>query len=92
MRLQRGKNMHPAANSTKEDEVFRAFRLTQLEAQRLGDGQLLGGFLRFVVEMLSRDQSGAVVEHMRHQADLAEAALPPRAERPPVQKRHPWRR
>ncbi len=42
--------------------------------------------------MASRDQSGAVVEHLRHQADLAEAMLPPRAERPPAPKRHPWRR
>jgi hypothetical protein len=75
-----------------EDEVFRAFRLTQCDAQELGDGQLLGGFLRFVVEMLSRDQSGAVVEHLRHQAALAEAMLPPRAERPPAPRRHPWRR
>ena len=75
-----------------EDEVFRAFRLTQFEAQRLGDGQLLGAFLRVITEMLSRDQSGAVVALLRHQADLAEAMLPPRAERPPVQKRHPWRR
>jgi len=74
-----------------EDEVFRAFRLTQCEADQLTDGQLLGGFLRFVVEMLSRDQSGAVVEHMRHQADLAEAMLPPRVERPGWQC-HPWRR
>ncbi len=74
-----------------EDEVFRAFRLTQCEADQLTDGQLLGGFLRFVAEMLSRDQSGAVVEHLRHQADLAEAMLPPRAERPGWQC-HPWRR
>ncbi len=73
-----------------EDEVFRAFRLTQFEAQRLGDGQLLGGLLRFVVEMLSRDQSGAVVALLRHQADLAEAMLPPRAERP-APKPYSWR-
>ena len=46
-----------------EDEVYRAFRLTQFEAQRLSDGQLLGALLRVIVEMLSRDQSGAVVEH-----------------------------
>ncbi len=75
-----------------EDEVFRAFRLTQCEADQLTDGQLLGALLRIVTEMLSRDQSGAVVEHMRHQADLAEAMLPPRAERPPAPRRHPWRR
>jgi hypothetical protein len=75
-----------------EDEVFRAFRLTQCEADQLTDGQLLGGLLRFVTEMLSRDQSGAVVAHMRHQADLAEAMLPPRAERPPPPQWHPWRR
>ena len=58
-----------------EDEVFRAFRLTQFEAQDLSDGQLLGAFLRVIAEMLSRDQSGAVVEHLRKQADLAEALL-----------------
>ncbi len=75
-----------------EDEVFRAFRLTQFEAQDLSDGQLLGGLLRFVVEMLTRDQSGAAVQHLRHQADLAEAILPPPAERPPPPQRHPWRR
>jgi hypothetical protein len=75
-----------------EDEVFRAFRLTQCEADQLTDGQLLGGLLRFVTEMLSRDQSGAVVELLRHQADLADAMLPPRAERPPPPQWHPWRR
>ena len=75
-----------------ETEPFRAFRLTNFEAQRLSDGQLLGAFLRCTVEMLSRDLSGAVVEHLRHQADLAEIMLPPRAERPPAPKRHPWRR
>ncbi len=75
-----------------ECEVFRAFRLTQFEAQRLGDGQLLGALLRVIVEMLSRDQSGAVVEHLRKQADLAEAMLPPRAERPPAPNWNPWRR
>jgi len=75
-----------------EDEVFRAFRLTQCEADQLTDGQLLGGWLRFTTEMLSRDQSGAVVEHLRHQADLAEAMLPPRAERPPPPPWNPWRR
>jgi hypothetical protein len=74
-----------------EDEVFRAFRLTQCEARDLGDGPLLGGWLRFTTEMLSRDKSGAVVAHLRHQADLAEAMLPPRAERPEPQG-HPWRR
>ncbi len=75
-----------------EDEVFRAFRLTQFEAQRLSDGQLLGALLRVITEMLSRDLSGAVVEHLRHQADLAEAMLPSRAERPPPPQWHPWRR
>jgi len=75
-----------------EDEVFRAFRLTQGEAAALTDGQLLGGLLRFVTEMLSRDQSGTVVEHLRHQADLAEAMLAPRAERPPPPPWNPWRR
>ena len=75
-----------------ETEPFRAFRLTNFEAQRLSDGQLLGAFLRCTVEMLSRDLSGAVVEHLRHQADLAEIMLPPRAERPSAPKRHPWRR
>ncbi len=58
----------------------------------MSDGQLLGGLLRFVVEMLSRDQSGAVVSHLRHQATLAEAMLPPPEERPPALQRHPWRR
>jgi len=75
-----------------EDEVFRAFRLSQLEAAALTDGQLLGALLRVVTEMLSRDQSGTVVEHMRHQADLAEAMLAPSAERPPMPPWNPWRR
>ena len=69
-----------------EDEVFRAFRLTQFEAQDLSDGQLLGAFLRVIVEMLSRDQSGAVVAHMRHQADMAEVMLRHHA---PSGRRHP---
>ncbi len=75
-----------------ETEPFRAFRLTQFDAATATDGELLGAFLRCIVEMSSRDQSGAVVEHLRHQANLAEAILPPRAERPPAPKRHPWRR
>ncbi len=75
-----------------ETEPFRAFRLTQFDAATATDGELLGGFLRCIVEMLSRDQSGAAIKHLRQQADLAEAMLPPRAERPPAPKRHPWRR
>ncbi len=75
-----------------ETEPFRAFRLTQFDAARATDGELLGAFLRCIVEMATRDQSGAAIEHLRHQADLLEAMLPPRAERPPAPKRHPWRR
>jgi hypothetical protein len=75
-----------------ETEPFRVFWLTNFEAQSATDGELLGAFLRCTVEMLCRDRSGAVVEHLRHQADLAEAMLPPRAERPPAPYRHPWRR
>jgi hypothetical protein len=75
-----------------EPEWFRAFRLTQFEAQRLSVGQLLGVILRCIVELLCRDQSGAVVALLRHQADLADAMLPPRAERPPPPQWHPWRR
>ena len=74
-----------------ETEPFRAFRLAGFEAQRLSDGDLLGLFLRCIVELGTRDQSGAAVDHLRHQADLFEAMLPPRAERPPAPKRHPWR-
>ena len=75
-----------------ETEPFRAFRLTQFDAATATDGELLGAFLRCIVEMATRDQSGAAIEHLRHQADLLEAMLPPRAERPPAPKRHPWRR
>ena len=64
-----------------ETEPLRAFRLTNTEAQRLSDGELLGVFLRCIVEMAARDQSGAAIEHLRHQADLLEAMLPPRADR-----------
>ncbi len=75
-----------------EPEWFRAFRLTQNEAQNLSDGQLLGVISRCVVELLCRDLSGAVVALLRHQADLAEAMLPPSAERPPAPVWNPWRR
>ncbi len=74
-----------------EDEPLRVFRLTNFQAQSATDGELLGAFLRVIVEMLSRDQSGAVVEHLRHQADLAETMLPPRAARP-APKPYSWRR
>ncbi len=76
----------------EETEPFRIFRLTNFQAQSATDGELLGAFLRCIVEMATRDQSGAAIEHLRHQADLQEAMLPPRAERPPAPKRHPWRR
>ncbi len=75
-----------------ETEPFRIFRLTNFQAQSATDGELLGALLRCIVEMATRDQSGAAIEHLRHQADLAEAMLPPRAERPPAPRRHPWRR
>ena len=75
-----------------EPEWFREFRLSQLEAAALTDGQVLGKHMRYVTEMLSRDQSGAAVEYMRHQADLAEAMLAPSAERPPAPNWNPWRR
>jgi hypothetical protein len=60
-----------------ECEVFRAFRLTNFQAQSATDGELLGAFLRCIVEMATRDQSGAAIEHLRHQADLL-AAMPER--------------
>ncbi len=75
-----------------EPEWFRAFRLTQFEAQRLSVGQLLGVISRCIVELLCRDRSGAVVALLRRQADMAEAMLPPRAERPPAPNWNPWRR
>ena len=75
-----------------ETEPFRVFRLTNFEAQSATDGELLGALWRVLTEMACRDKSGVVVEHLRHQADLAEAMLPPRAERPPAPKRHSWRR
>ena len=74
-----------------EPEWFRAFRLTQCEAEKLSVGQLLGVIARCIVTLLCRDRSGAVVALLRHQADLAEAMLPPRVERPGWQC-HPWRR
>ncbi len=75
-----------------EPEWFRAFRLNQNEAQNLSVGQLLGVISRCVVELLCRDLSGAVVALLRHQADLAETMLPPRAGRPPAPNWNPWRR
>lgn len=83
-------NLPPWAGD--ETEPFRVFRLTNFEAQSATDGELLGALHRSTVEMLCRDQSGAVVALLRHQADLAEAMLPPRAERPPAPDWHSWRR
>ncbi len=73
----------------EETEPFRIFRLTNFQARSATDGELLGVFLRRIVEMATWDQSGAAIDHLRHQADLLEAMLPPRAERPPAPKRHP---
>lgn len=49
-----------------ETEPFRIFRLTNFQAQSATDGELLGVFLRCIVEMATRNQSGTAIEHLRH--------------------------
>jgi hypothetical protein len=77
--------------SRTETEVFRAFRLGNFGAQRLNNGELWAVFQHIADKMVAGDQSAVVIGQFRHQADLLEAMLPPRAKRPDPPE-YSWRR
>jgi hypothetical protein len=76
-------------NPQIESEVFRAFRLTRTQVEKMPDGELLGAFNRVVVEMVVRDQSPAIIEQLQMQIDLL-LAMPER-KKVPRKKRRGWR-
>ena len=76
-------------NSQIESEVFRAYRLTRTQVEKMPDGELLGALNRVIVEMAVRDQSVVIIEQLQMQIDLL-LAMPER-KKVPRKKRRGWR-
>lgn len=73
----------------QETEVYRAFRLTRAGFEQMTDGEIQGAFQRLIVELVARDKSAVIVEHLRRQADLLATSKERMAA--PRKKKHPWR-
>ena len=76
-------------NPQIESEVFRAFRLTRSQVEKMPDGELLGALNRVIVEMAVRDQSVVIIEQLQTQIDLL-VAMPER-KKVPRKKKRAWR-
>ncbi len=76
-------------SAKQETEVYRTFRLTRAGFEQMTDGELQGAFQRVIVEMVARDQSAVIVEHLARQADLLATSKVRMAV--PRKKKHPWR-
>ncbi len=75
-------------NPQIESEVFRAFRLTRTQVEKMRDGELMGALNRVIVEMAVRDQSVVIIEQLQTQIDLL-LAMPER-KKVPRKKKRPW--
>jgi hypothetical protein len=76
-------------NPQIESEVFRAFRLTRSQVEKMPDGELLGALNRVIVEMVVRDQSVVITEQLQKQIDLL--VVMPERQKVPRKKKRAWK-